>query len=68
MTGPDSDPGITIADLQKVIARDRFIKNTMAERIAALLLENMELLAIVQELQGDVKALTQPPLEAPPLD
>jgi hypothetical protein len=39
-------------DLLRVLARDRFVKEQMANRIAALVHENIELVAIVNETQA----------------
>ena len=41
-------------DMAKVIMRDRFVKEQQGLRITALLSENLEMLAIVQELQADL--------------
>jgi hypothetical protein len=40
-------------DLIRIVKRGQFVKEQMSQRIIALLSENLELLAIVQELQGD---------------
>jgi DNA anti-recombination protein RmuC len=46
-------------ELVRIVKRDRFVKEQLNTRITALLVENLELLAIVQELQGDNQALQQ---------
>ena len=40
-------------DLIRILQRDRFVKEQMAGRLAAMTQENLELLAIIQELQGE---------------
>ena len=39
--------------------RDNYVKRNMAERISALLMENLELMAIVQEMQGTIASLQE---------
>jgi hypothetical protein len=46
-------------DLGRIIARDRFVKDELASRIAALVKENLELMSIIQEIQGDLAALRE---------
>lgn len=46
-------------DLHRLIKRDRFIKEVLVNRSAQLALENCELLAVVQELQGQLIQLQQ---------
>ena len=40
---------LTAEQMVQVIKRDRFIKEQLSARVAALLSENVELLAIIQE-------------------
>jgi hypothetical protein len=40
--------------LLKVMARDRFVKQAMSERIAGLIAENAELVAICNEMDSDL--------------
>lgn len=47
----------TKEELIRIIKRNQFVKEQMNQRITGLLSENLELLAIVQELQGDVSTL-----------
>jgi hypothetical protein len=42
-------------DLIRFIKRGQFVKDQMSQRIITLLGENLELLAIVQELQADAQ-------------
>lgn len=44
-------------DLIRIVKRNQFVRDHMNQRITALLGENLELLAIVQELQGDNQQL-----------
>jgi len=44
-------------ELIRIIKRSQFVKEQMNQRITALLGENLELLAIVQELQGDAQQM-----------
>lgn len=46
-------------DMIKVLQRDRFVKEQQGARIAALLQENLELTAIIQEMQGELGELRQ---------
>ena len=41
-------------DLLRILNRDRFVKEQMSARIGSLIHENIELLGIIQELQGSV--------------
>jgi hypothetical protein len=50
---------LTREDLLRVVQRDRFVKGEMASRIAALVQENLDLVAIVQELQQDLADVRQ---------
>ena len=50
---------LTGNDYVRIINRDRFVKEQLADRVAALVRENLELLSIIQELQGDLAALQQ---------
>lgn len=45
---------LTKEDLIRVTIRDRYTKGEMAARIGALVQENLDLLAIIQELQQDL--------------
>ena len=47
------------ADLMSVVTRDRFVKEQMSGRVASLVQENLELLALVRQLQGEVQQLRQ---------
>ncbi len=47
----------TYDELIKIVKRDRWIKDLLANRISALVAENAELMALLQESQGDLQAL-----------
>jgi hypothetical protein len=47
-------------DLLKVMARDRQVKGDLANRLAATLAENSELMAIVRELEGELNEARRP--------
>jgi hypothetical protein len=51
MDGPTQD------DLLRVIDRDRAVKEMLAQRLAGMLLENAELVAMVRELQDENQRL-----------
>ena len=55
----DVPPDLTGNDYVRIINRDRFVKGELSNRVAALVRENLELLSIIQELQGDLAALQQ---------
>ena len=42
-------------DLIRIVKRSQFVREQMTQRITALLGENLELLAYVQELQNDAQ-------------
>ena len=44
-------------DLIRVMHRDRFVKEQMANRIAALVHENIELVGLVNETQAELRDL-----------
>ena len=44
-------------DLLRVMQRDRFVKEQMANRIAALVHENIELVGLVNETQAEIREL-----------
>ena len=44
-------------DLLRVMQRDRFVKEQMANRIAALIHENIELVGLVNEGQAELREL-----------
>ena len=44
-------------DLLRILTRDRFVKEQLSSRVASLMHENLELMAIVQELQGTLQDL-----------
>lgn len=44
-------------DMMSIITRDRFVKEQMSGRVANLVQENLELLALVRQLQGEVQQL-----------
>ena len=46
-------------DLLRVIQRDRFVKEQLSVRVAGLVHENLELTAIIQELQGTLNELRE---------
>lgn len=46
-------------DLLRVAARDRFVKGQQDNRIALLIRENLELLAIVQEQQSELALMRE---------
>jgi hypothetical protein len=50
---------LTREDLVRVVQRDRYVKGEMASRIAALVQENLDLVAIVHELQQDLADVRQ---------
>ena len=43
-------------DLLRIIKRDQLVKDSLSQRIAGLIRENIELLALLQEAQGDAAA------------
>lgn len=47
------------SDLRRIITRDRFVKGEMSSRIAALVQENLDLVAIINELQQDLADVRQ---------
>lgn len=49
----------TQEELVRMVRRDRFVKDQQSERIKMLLAENLEMLAIIQELQGELAAVRQ---------
>jgi hypothetical protein len=51
VTPPDA---LTSQELLRILDRDRYAKNLLAEKVAALCLENAELMSIVDELQRDL--------------
>ena len=51
--------GASVADLGRAINRDRFVKDELAGRVAALVKENLELLSIIKELQQDLADIRQ---------
>lgn len=52
-------------DLLRIVTRDRRVKEMLASRLAAVVAENAELMAIVQELQGEPeRATTMRPAES----
>lgn len=46
---------LTNEELSNVITRDRFVKEQMGARIASLVQENLELVALVQQMQGELR-------------
>ena len=52
-------PDVSSGDLMRVINRDRYVKDELAGRVAALVKENLELMSIIQEIQGDLADLRQ---------
>jgi hypothetical protein len=50
----DIPDNLTRDDLVKILLRDRFVKAELTSRVAGLVRENLELTAIIQELQGDL--------------
>ena len=55
----------TVLEMQRVHQRDVFVKQALTERITALLLENLELMAIVTELQDTLAELQKGSTIAP---
>ena len=55
----DVPPDLTSNDYTRIINRDRFVKAQLADRVAALVRENLELLSIIQELQQDLADIQQ---------
>jgi len=53
-------------DLIKVANRDRFVKEQLTQRIAAVMAENVELFGIVRELEAELAAANER-LNAPTL-
>lgn len=54
-------------DLIRIVNRDRVVKDMLVSRLAAVVAENAELMAYVQELQGEPQPATRPadgPVEA----
>lgn len=49
----------TVAEMQRVHERDVFVKQQLAQRLAHSVLENLELMAIAQELQDDLSGLRE---------
>jgi hypothetical protein len=47
-------PEFSAQELRRIIDRDRYAKHMLADKVAGLLLENVELMAIVDELQRDL--------------
>lgn len=45
---------LSIEELRRVILRDRFVKERLAEKFLAAEMRNVELLGIVNELQTDL--------------
>jgi hypothetical protein len=41
-------------DLLKVMARDRFVKQTLSERLAGMISENAELVGIINEMDSEL--------------
>lgn len=54
---PQQLEDFTPEELIRIIKRNQFVRDQMNQRITALLGENLELLAIVQELQADNQQL-----------
>lgn len=53
-------------DLLKIMQRDRFVKEQLAQRLGAVMAENVELLGLVQELQAELSEATKSsPAEEP---
>jgi cell division protein FtsB len=46
-------------DLIAVMHRDRLVKAELSQRVGALVAENVELFALVRELQGELDAVRQ---------
>jgi uncharacterized coiled-coil DUF342 family protein len=51
------DQQLSQEDLVKLLKRERFVREQLNNRVAALLGENLELLAVVQELTAEVQEL-----------
>ena len=68
MNGFGGNPTMELGpeELQRVIVRDRFAKQMMAERIGMLTRENVEYMSIIQELQTDLMRARQALYEADP--
>lgn len=47
-------------DLVKVLTRDRFVKEQLTQRVAALTAENVELYGLLRELEAELAAARQP--------
>ena len=58
-TPPTNIDDLTREDLVRVVQRDRFIKEQLSARIASVMHENVELVAIIQELQQDLGSLRE---------
>lgn len=52
-------PEFTVREMQRVHQRDVFVKQQLAQRLVHSVLENLELMAIAQEMQDDLAALRE---------
>ncbi len=59
-------PELTAQELNRVVDRNRFSLQMLAERVGMLTRENVELMSIVQELQTDLMAARQVIFEMDP--
>jgi hypothetical protein len=64
-TPPDGD--WTVEELKRVCDRQRWSLGVMAERLGALIGENVELMSIVQEMQDDLVKLRAGAEATPPV-
>ena len=55
----DEDHGLSVQELQRVIARKSQAMQILAERVSLLTLENVELITIIDELQNDLAVAQQ---------
>jgi hypothetical protein len=59
MDGPPTLEDLDFDQLRRVVARSRMVKELMSHRLTALIAENAELMAVVQELQVELAMLRQ---------
>lgn len=52
----DTQQDFTYEELVRLTRRDRFVKDQLSQRVMVLLRENLDLVAVVQELQTDLAA------------
>lgn len=60
--------GLSREDLIRIVNRDRVVKEMLASRLASVVAENAELLAYIQELQGESERAATPMPPAGPAE